>query len=133
MPKHYDTPDMKLHKKWLRNPDIRLSNKNKITGTSSRKSVDSIARTLTLGIASAKKRVGTGDLAKMRKRRSFRGTQKQKIALMQKKGFARHISSLKTREAKMRAKRKFLKEISQTEARKQNAKKKNRGTGFGNA
>ena len=133
MPKHYDTPDTKLHKKWLRNPDIRLSNKNRVKGTRSVTSADSIARSLTLGINSAKKRVGTGDIAKRRKRRSFRGTQKQKMAAMQKKGFARHISSLKTREAKMRAKRKFLKEISQTEARKQKAKKKNRGTGYGNA
>ncbi len=49
MPKHYDTPDTKLHKKWLRNPDIRLSNKNRIKGTSSVRSVDSIARALTLG------------------------------------------------------------------------------------
>ena len=57
MPKHYDTPDMKLHKKWLRNPDIRLSNKNRVKGTSSRQSADSIARALTLGKQVRRKRM----------------------------------------------------------------------------
>ncbi len=42
--KSYTTPDMKLSKKFLKSPDHRLSNKNKIKGTSSRTSVDATLR-----------------------------------------------------------------------------------------